>query len=822
MWKTDRISFLSDNMESENIADLYEDNRDADQSRQSLRSTEKDSRESVFQKHKKDFRDKILDKDKKEGCVESRSKTRTWHSDPDRDQMSDGEGRRSSRSFYSEDYENESPSGGSLSPYSQSRTPSPSPQRGMQAKRFSNGPFYKTGGVGRRGGSRPQRPGGQTLTLQPRRGVRSQSKESTPPKDLDLVTKRMLSARLLKINELRNALAELQQRTNELQKENRILRQLQVRQEKALQRYDDTESEISQLLSRHTNETHVLHERLRRSQERERAAERRMKDSEEKLQRSQATIARLKKLVDQRELIARDELSRRLEEEKTRAQEAERKIKELERSMELSNSSYQRQLATERKKAISTQEEIKTLQEELERLTNKLKEKERELDAKNIYANRMMKPSLRKDTDNGTKRKDIVPSRNSSKAVQTQDRLSSPDFPTPPPAITDANEYSEQAPDQYLSLKELDRVDRQVETKDRHQKCEQQKMTDREKERQKELVKEKEQEKEEKQQLNREINVLEEKAKRLKDGWEKEKEEDDIKRTSSLLNQEEEYNRNVHVQEEVERWNHEVLANRQAAEDARRKKEQLLAKMREIDRHNHGAQGTMFPESSPSEPNKGISDDSSPRPPEQRNVNSSIFNLTESEELGSLRAGAASREGGRRISGRECGSITTGLGRRAPRSQNSSDDLAFGSYAPSFGNSASRGSSGFPPPPPIEDRDSALEAIGVFSLRGVETQKNNHMERGVGNDRKSSLMQQLFGPLATPTGDSVSTSNKMEVLNSPPPTNGARSRREGLLSFNSGSSTPPASSMNTLHVTDSRPAIRAIASFDDDIEELTL
>lgn len=52
-----------------------------------------------------------------------------------------------------------------------------------------------------------------------------------------------------------------------------------------------------------------------------------MKDSEEKLQRSQATIARLKKLVDQRELIARDELSRRLEEEKTRAQEAERKIK---------------------------------------------------------------------------------------------------------------------------------------------------------------------------------------------------------------------------------------------------------------------------------------------------------------------------------------------------------------------------------------------------------------------------------------------------------------------------------------------------------------
>lgn len=88
--------------------------------------------------------------------------------------------------------------------------------------------LYLVGGVGRRGVSRPQRPGGQPLTQQHRRGVRSQSKESTPPKDLDLVTKRMLSARLLKINELRNALAELQQRTEELQKENRILRQVDL------------------------------------------------------------------------------------------------------------------------------------------------------------------------------------------------------------------------------------------------------------------------------------------------------------------------------------------------------------------------------------------------------------------------------------------------------------------------------------------------------------------------------------------------------------------------------------------------------------------
>ncbi|XP_069014404.1 lebercilin [Embiotoca jacksoni] len=799
-------------MECENRTDPHEDNRDL--SRQSLRSAKKDSRSSSVQKHKKTFRDKIHNEDEKEVSVESRSKTRTWHSDPDRDRMSDGEGRRNSKSFYSEDYENESPSERSFSSYSRSRTPSPSPRRGVRGKRISSSSLHKTGVLGRRGVPRPQRPGGLALIQHHRRGVRSQSKESSPTKELDLVTKRMLSARLLKINELRNALAELQQRTDELHKENRILRQLQMRQERALKRYDDTESEISQLLSRHANEMHVLRERLKRTQERERAAERRWKDSEEQLQRTQATNTRLKKVVDRRELGARDELSRSLEEEKTRTQEAERKIKELERSVELSSSSYQRQLVAEKKKTISAQEEIRSLQEELERLTNKLKEKERELDARNIYANRMVKPCARKDADSGTKRK--VPSRNSTKAVQTEGRRSSLDFPTPPPAVADGNECSERAnTDGYLSLKEPDRVDRQTETEDRPQNMEEQKRREKERDREKELVKEKE----EKQQLNQELNVLEEKTKRQRDGLEKQKDEEDRKRTSYLFSQKEEesYRKRGHVQEEVGRWNQETLTNQRAAEEARRKKEHLLAKMREIDRKNQGTQDSEFVESSPSESSKVTTDQSSPRPAEQRNRDS-IFGLTESEESGGLRAG--SREDGRRRPGIEGGAGPAGAGRRAPRSQIPSDDLAFGGYAPSFGHSASRASSGFPPSPPKEDRDSALEATGVLDLRGGKTEPDKGSEKGAGKDKKSSLMQQLFG--AAPAADSTSTLNKMEVLNGPPTANGVRSRREGLLSFSSGSSTPPASSVNTLHVADSRPAIRAIASFDDDIEELTL
>ena len=134
---------LNDNMESENTADPSKDNRDL--SRQSHQSTKKDSRASSLQKHKRNIRGKIHSADEKESCADSRSKTRTWHSDPDRDQISDGEEKRSSGSFYSEDYENDTPSERSLSPFSQSRTPSPSPRRQIRAKRISGSPFHKTG-----------------------------------------------------------------------------------------------------------------------------------------------------------------------------------------------------------------------------------------------------------------------------------------------------------------------------------------------------------------------------------------------------------------------------------------------------------------------------------------------------------------------------------------------------------------------------------------------------------------------------------------------------------------------------------------------------
>ncbi|XP_061785322.1 lebercilin isoform X2 [Nerophis lumbriciformis] len=716
---------------SEPIVDDWFDN----QSRRSVRSVHKESRASSTkkQKHNKNFRNRIQDE-------KDISKNEINTSDPDRDHMSDGDGGQQSKGpYYSDDYDNDSLSERSLSPYTRDQTLSPTPPVGVRGNRISSSSPYNTG-MQQRVRVRPPRPGGRY------RGVRSRSKESLPPKDLDPLTKQMLSGRLLKINELRNAHGELQLRIVELQKENRILKQLQLRQEKALQNYTDAESKISKMLSCHANETHVLRERLRRTQERERVAERRLKEKEEQLRRSQVTIGRMNKLVEQRELGAREELTFKLEQERARTQEVELRMKELERNMELSSSSYQRQLAAERKKMLVAQEEIKTLQKELDQLANKLREKERELEMKNIYAHRMGKLPLRKVTECDNKSK--LPSRTHAKALQTQDRTSSPDFPSPPPSVS-----SDPAPDGYLSLKQMDKADGPAEADKRPNRAQQHQKTE-------DVRGTREQEPKEEQRPT---------------GWEKGDKEDEDKTRSSFLvdlrdrsSSSSSSRKSGNVQEEVDRWNHEAV-------EARRRKDQLLAKMREIDLQNEGVRKTIFSDTfefnaAPAEcPSYGVED-------------------------ASLIAGDGNREVGRR---------------RSLRSQKSDEDLIFGSYVPSFGNTRS-----VPAPLIKEGGDSALQAIGVFSLRGAEVDKKQEND-GLSKNKKSILMQQLFGSLATPSGDAIRTDVHDASSNS------IRSgTRVGRMNFST--SAPPLASSNTRHIVESRPTVVAIPSFDDDIEELTL
>lgn len=159
-------------------------------------------------------------------------------------------------------------------------------------------------------------------------GFRSQSlNRETLRRDPDIVTKRVLSARLLKINELQNEVSELQVKLSQLLKENKALKSLQFRQEKALNKFEDAESEISQLIQRHNNEIAALKERLRKSQEKERATEKRVKDTEGELFRTKFSLQKLKKISEARHLPERDDLAKKLVTAELKLDDTERKIK---------------------------------------------------------------------------------------------------------------------------------------------------------------------------------------------------------------------------------------------------------------------------------------------------------------------------------------------------------------------------------------------------------------------------------------------------------------------------------------------------------------
>ncbi|XP_042527057.1 lebercilin-like [Dipodomys spectabilis] len=279
-----------------------------------------------------------------------------------------------------------------------------------------------------------------------RMGFCSQNLNREPlRKDPDLVTKRILSASLLKISALQNEVCELQVKIAQLLKENKALKRLQYRQEKALNKFED-ENEIAQLILRHNNEITVLKECLRKSQEKERDTEKKAKDTEGELFRTKFSLQKLKKISEARHLPERDDLAKKLVSAELKLDDTERRIKELSKSLELSTNSFQRQLLAERKRAYAAHDENKVLQKELQRLHHKVKEKETELDIKNIYSNRPPKSSPKKE-------KELVPRKNAAcqsdftdlctKGVQTSEDFGQEEFSIITQTIMSKEEESE-------------------------------------------------------------------------------------------------------------------------------------------------------------------------------------------------------------------------------------------------------------------------------------------------------------------------------------------------------------------------------------------
>ncbi|NWX48603.1 LCA5 protein, partial [Steatornis caripensis] len=514
----------------------------------------------------------------------------------------------------------------------------------------------------------------------------------SPAKDIDLVTKKVLSARLQKINELQNELTELHIKLDELQKENRTLKRLQHRQEKALSKFQDTENEISQLLAQHNNEVRILRERLRKSQESERATRRWLKDSEDELYRAKTVLQKLKKLSADKHLAERDELAKKLAYAESRLEDSEKRIKDLEKNLELRVSSFQRELQLKQKKMYEAQEQNRVLQEECHQLNQKLKEKERELEAKNIYANRMLKLSSRKDMD--IIQRKIVSNQNIkkeaqlTKGVQTSGYFSSVEFlPEQEPVHGDTVNKKEGI---------LPTIEKESQDKEWKEQADL-------------LRQDQDGEREEKRKHFQEIHTVEERVQKLHDGWEREEHDKMKKESSFLLDKEEKTKMEAEIHTpQVERESTEMLEEQQ-------KREFLLAKMQEIDRETRIVTN-MKPASQAPLINTARQSDSL----EKKEKTNQFFEIP----------GKVTNE----FPVDDSQDDATRAQRQKQQNQRTIDlssELTFGSYVPSFGKGSGR-------PSWLTQRSDNLEE---------NIKENAHFSSK--KEKKSNLMEQLFGSSAS-------------------------------------------------------------------------
>ena len=144
---------------------------------------------------------------------------------------------------------------------------------------------------------------------------------------IDNIAKRVMSARRLKINELKNTNEELIQQIRDLKDENKLLKKTQFRTEKALQRFEDKESDLPQIMQRQQNEVRSLKDQIRKWREKHDKTDRYLRDAEDELEKVKFKLKKLKSVTEEKGLPERSELNKRLTQAELEIEERDVKIK---------------------------------------------------------------------------------------------------------------------------------------------------------------------------------------------------------------------------------------------------------------------------------------------------------------------------------------------------------------------------------------------------------------------------------------------------------------------------------------------------------------
>lgn len=243
---------------------------------------------------------------------------------------------------------------------------------------------------------RPAKPKVQTYVGLLRRGLnylglsknRAKNMEKTATGTSNATSFRLLSAKQREVDQIHNELTNVRKNFDTLQRENRTLKTLQQRQDRAIRLFEDVESDIPKMMHRHTEEQKVLKTRLRKAQISERELEAKLRANNNDMQKMEKKLRRLKEIVQRENLGERIALARRLENTNSNLTVAERTIEKLDKKLGLTVNSFTRQIRMEKLRHKETKEQLQKIRRECLEAENRLREKERALGAANIYCHR--------------------------------------------------------------------------------------------------------------------------------------------------------------------------------------------------------------------------------------------------------------------------------------------------------------------------------------------------------------------------------------------------------------------------------------------------
>ncbi|XP_035428977.1 lebercilin-like protein [Spodoptera frugiperda] len=193
------------------------------------------------------------------------------------------------------------------------------------------------------------------------------------------VTQRVLSAKTHRVKQLQNQLSDAHYHLQELSNENRVLRAIQKKQEIALQRYENSNAELPQVLNSHNEEMRIQQSKYKQLKQQYKEATMKLKERDMQLQQLKDEHQHLLELSKDRNLLEREKLQAQVTDLTSKVHQQNETITMLQRRIALEAKNFRHQLQNEINKHKDTRHDLDLAINNADKLTTIIEMKEKML-----------------------------------------------------------------------------------------------------------------------------------------------------------------------------------------------------------------------------------------------------------------------------------------------------------------------------------------------------------------------------------------------------------------------------------------------------------